>query len=97
MLISFFIAPSRQALPHRHPTLLYSVVDATNENGYRLAVGHIKGHRDSQEATDTAAHPKTPRVSSSELLGAGGELIIVHGCREYRLRITHSGKLILTA
>ena len=72
-------------------------VDSPNENGYRLAVGHIKGHRDGQEATDAAAHAKTPRVSSSGSPGGSGELIIVHGCREYRLRITHSGKLILTA
>jgi hemin uptake protein HemP len=38
-----------------------------------------------------------PRVSSGELLGAHGELIIEHQGREYRLRITQNGKLILTA
>ena len=38
-----------------------------------------------------------PRVSSAELLGAHGELIIEHQGREYRLRITQNGKLILTA
>mgnify|MGYP001240234479 CR=1 FL=1 len=38
-----------------------------------------------------------PRVSSRELLGGNGELIIVHQGREYRLRITQNGKLILTA
>ncbi len=37
------------------------------------------------------------RVPSAELLGERGELIIVHAGREYRLRLTHSGKLILTA
>ncbi len=37
------------------------------------------------------------RVSSGELLGANGELIIEHQGREYRLRITQNGKLILTA
>lgn len=37
------------------------------------------------------------RVSSRELLGACGELIIEHEGREYRLRITQNGKLILTA
>jgi hemin uptake protein HemP len=37
------------------------------------------------------------RVASGELLGERGELIIVHAGREYRLRLTQSGKLILTA
>lgn len=34
---------------------------------------------------------------STELLGREGELIIEHGGREYRLRLTSNGKLILTA
>lgn len=38
-----------------------------------------------------------PRVDSRTLLGAGGELVIDHEGREYRLRITQNGKLILTA
>jgi len=37
------------------------------------------------------------RVSSAALLGNNAELIIEHGGREYRLRRTQSGKLILTA
>jgi len=37
------------------------------------------------------------RVSSEKLLGARGELVILHNGREYRLRLTQSGKLILTA
>jgi len=37
------------------------------------------------------------RVSSETLLGARGELVIVHNGREYRLRLTQSKKLILTA
>ena len=37
------------------------------------------------------------RIASSELLGASTELVIVHGQREYRLRVTSNGKLILTA
>jgi len=36
-------------------------------------------------------------VPSSELLGERGELLIEHNGREYRLRLTQSGKLILTA
>ena len=31
------------------------------------------------------------------LLGAAKELLIVHNGREYRLRLTQNGKLILTA
>lgn len=38
-----------------------------------------------------------PRVPSKALLGEHGELIIVHAGREYRLRQTSTGKLILTA
>ena len=37
------------------------------------------------------------RVSSAQLLGTRGELVIVHNGREYKLRLTQSGKLILTA
>jgi len=37
------------------------------------------------------------KISSLALLGRRGELIIEHGGREYRLRLTQNGKLILTA
>ena len=37
------------------------------------------------------------KIASATLLGPRGELIIVHNGREYRLRITQNGKLILTA
>jgi hemin uptake protein HemP len=37
------------------------------------------------------------RVDSQKLLGPRGELVIVHNGREYRLRRTQNGKLILTA
>ena len=37
------------------------------------------------------------RVQSKELLGQAKELLIVHNGREYRLRQTLNGKLILTA
>jgi hemin uptake protein HemP len=36
-------------------------------------------------------------VSSTDLLGGKDEVIIVHDGREYRLRVTQRGKLILTA
>jgi hemin uptake protein HemP len=38
-----------------------------------------------------------PRVTSTELLGEGLALVIVHNGREYLLRVTQNGKLILTA
>lgn len=37
------------------------------------------------------------RIPSEELLGRAGQTVIVHRGREYRLRQTQSGKLILTA
>jgi hemin uptake protein HemP len=37
------------------------------------------------------------RVTSAELLGEGLALVIVHNGREYVLRVTQNGKLILTA
>ena len=41
---------------------------------------------------------QTPRrVSSQVLLGTRKELVIVHNGREYRLRLTQNGRLILTA
>lgn len=48
--------------------------------------------------TPSGVGMETPkRVSSDLLLGPHRELVIVHGGREYRLRITQNGKLILTA
>jgi hemin uptake protein HemP len=40
---------------------------------------------------------KEGRISSQELLRGCSELVIEHNGREYRLRLTQSGKLILTA
>ena len=41
--------------------------------------------------------PAPQKVASATLLGPGGELVIVHNGREYRLRLTQNDKLILTA
>jgi len=38
-----------------------------------------------------------PRTTSKELLGGAAEIIIEHQGRDYRLRLTQNGKLILTA
>ena len=46
----------------------------------------------------SASAPSGPRrVRSEELLKGGVELLIEHQGREYRLRVTQNGKLILTA
>jgi len=37
------------------------------------------------------------RISSGSLLGSRREIVILHNGREYRLRLTQSGRLILTA
>jgi len=48
------------------------------------------------KSNDRLAH--VPRKVLSEApLGDAKELLIVHNGREYRLRLTQSGKLILTA
>jgi hemin uptake protein HemP len=44
-----------------------------------------------------SAPPAPVKVTSESLLGARRELVITHQGREYRLRITQNGKLILTA
>ena len=43
---------------------------------------------------DTAT---APTLTSQALLGGKREVVIVHAGREYRLRLTQNGKLILTA
>jgi hemin uptake protein HemP len=50
----------------------------------------------SEKFSEVGRHP-IPRVPSRALLGERGELIIEHAGREYRLRQTSTGKLILTA
>ena len=48
-------------------------------------------------ALQPALRDASRRVSIEELLGARRELVIIHNGREYRLRLTQNGKLILTA
>ena len=50
-----------------------------------------------EAAASTAAPAQPRRIASEALLGLHKELVIVHGGREYRLRVTQNGKLILTA
>ena len=52
----------------------------------------------SHDAQKDEVAPTFPRrVNSAALFGRSRELIIVHNGREYRLRLTQNGKLILTA
>ncbi len=59
------------------------------------------GAKSSPTAPPPAPNPPqgtpVPRVRSHALLGGRGALIIEHHGREYYLRITPNGKLILTA
>jgi hemin uptake protein HemP len=67
----------------------------------------MSSDRTNRDAREPAASPSSSdrsravheprRVDSKALLGEGGELVIEHGGREYRLRKTSTGKLILTA
>jgi hemin uptake protein HemP len=47
----------------------------------------------------SVAAPASPpqRVASESLLGEARALLIMHNGREYQLRLTQNGKLILTA
>ena len=65
-------------------------VDEYSENYYRLLVP--RPVTPAQPAANAPA--KVPSVS---LLGTRKELVITHNGREYRLRVTQNGKLILTA
>lgn len=73
--------------------------DIRNENGYRLR--YMESCNSSK--ADLGQKPIAPnlfpggRALSEQLVGGRGELVIEHKGREYRLRLTQSGKLILTA
>ena len=70
-----------------------------HENGYRLHMNsQPKSKGEQPRHAGGAARPmRQPKISSQALLEPHGELIIEHGGREYRLRLTQNGKLILTA
>jgi hemin uptake protein HemP len=65
-------------------------IDEWNDNNYRSPM---------QQAKTAPESPAAPplKVASESLLGPRRELVITHNGREYRLRITQNGKLILTA
>jgi hemin uptake protein HemP len=73
-------------------------VDIGDENNYRCQM--TSDHRISAASVEVAEAglSKPPeRISSEALLGRRRELVIVHNGREYHLRLTQNGKLILTA
>jgi len=61
------------------------------ENDYCFRVTNIKPPPPPVPAT------ALKRVPSETLLGTAKEMVILHNGREYRLRLTQNGKLILTA
>ena len=54
---------------------------------------------DSPPTSNPAVHgdQAPPRYSSEQLFAGARQLVIVHGGREYNLRLTATNKLILTA
>jgi hemin uptake protein HemP len=64
---------------------------------YRGRRRSAAGERDALEDQPPAPRIEVRRISSLVLLGEQGELIIEHDGRDYRLRLTQNGKLILTA
>ena len=68
-----------------------------NANRYHLSMQNEPTR--SQEPSPLPEPPAvTPRkISSRELFSGAREIVIEHGDRLYRMRITQNGKLILTA
>jgi hemin uptake protein HemP len=69
------------------------LIDGDLENDYCLLAMDVTP----QAETQVSAPTQPNRVSSEALLGQKKELVILHNGREYRLRLTQNGKLILTA
>jgi len=72
--------------------------DRSDENNYRSFMKSEPRYPSaSAEGAETLLGTPPARVSSEALLGQRRELVIVHNGREYHLRLTQNGKLILTA
>jgi hemin uptake protein HemP len=73
------------------------LIDVRNTNRYRLSMKQASTPV-SRDAPPTGREPAPARrVTSDALLGDSPALVIVHNGREYLLRVTQNGKLILTA
>ena len=76
------------------------LLDDSNENDYHY--GMEDGPKPDVELLKqpdrkVAARSNPYGVTSDQLLGGARELLILHAGRQYRLRLTQNGKLILTA
>jgi hemin uptake protein HemP len=72
-------------------------IDTLNENHYRSQMEQPQNSKPPLPKALTAPGKAPQRISSEALLGQSNELVIVHNGREYKLRLTQLGKLILTA
>ena len=70
-------------------------VDANIENHYRSLMQTATATK--KASSSASLTHETPRIPVESLLGTGRQVVIVHAGREYRLRLTQNGKLILTA
>jgi hemin uptake protein HemP len=66
------------------------MIDEHNENYYRLVIVD-------KTKPSVTSPPAPPKVKSESLLGKARALVITHNGRDYCLRVTQNGKLILTA
>ena len=66
------------------------MIDEHNENYYRLVIVD-------KTKLGVTSPPAPPKVKSESLLGKARTLVITHNGRDYCLRVTQNGKLILTA
>lgn len=57
---------------------------------------HVEGNIDCNNAPRQSEGTRTPAVRSDDLFKGAREVKLLHGCEEYRLRITKNEKLILT-
>ena len=69
-------------------------IDILHENNYRLNTMPQDAPPGRRPQANSLAQK---RISSEDLFEAQREVVILHNGREYRLRLTQSGKLILTA
>jgi hemin uptake protein HemP len=79
---------------------LQNGIDKVVENRYHLAMDIECTRPSATQASGTPSQSmrmRPERVSSRQLLGERGVLIIEHQGREYRLQLTQNYKLILTA
>jgi hemin uptake protein HemP len=84
----FFYLPQTSARKH---------IDKVNENYYRQVMDRIQQAFMGRSTARREAPVAPIRIASGALLGERKEIVIVHNGREYRLRETQNGKLILTA